>query len=315
MYKKLLSLSIVTSLVTVLFISNVAYAETPAEKWVPYLGESNIYVNTSYERFTHQKVYWRAKTASVFFDDIYDTYEHQTVFYDYDDDAFARDASGYYDSNFPDPYLDTQALNNWGFAGSPDEPDISVGSYDPNEFAESTWYYYIAKLKNTSTTNSMYKITAQEGTNYGCGKNCVYGNTSAVLIPFKSQFKAPVNDQDYKYEWESNNNMTIASSDLTNVGDWGTGTISSTSDVDYWDMNISSGRYYKFILRVPQVTGVDYDLIIYNDSGTQVAKLNAGEKVDEVNDVWLGAGHYYMKIYSYKGSAVYTQYHLIATPV
>lgn len=243
-----------------------------------------------------------------------DTYEHQTLFYNYDGKAWSTSDAGYYQTNLPDPYLDTQFLNDSGIAGSSGEVDITVGTYDPDTLAASTWYYSTVKLKNTSSSSSMYKISGQEGNYWFCpDKNCVDGTTSAIYIPYKSGFLAPEVNRNFKYEWESNNTMGTAA-DSTAVNDWSTGTIKDSADVDYWDMDISSGRYYRFIMKVPKVSYIDYDIGIYSDSGTLIAKLNNGAETDEVKDVWLNPGHYYIKVYPYKGYDQMTQYHWISYP-
>lgn len=166
------------------------------------------------------------------------------------------------------------------------------------------------KLKPTSSLGSFYKVSGQEGASYCPDKTCVEGQTSAIYIPYKSGFNAPEVNRYFKYEWESNNTMSSVADD-TNLGKWNVGTIKDTLDKDYWDFDISTGKYYKFIMKVPKIDGIDYDFIIYNDSGTEIAKLHNGQKIDEKNDVWLNSGHYYVKIYPYSGSSEYDQYQWI----
>lgn len=106
-------------------------AQTPAEKWSPYLGESNIYVKPDGARWTHQNMYWRTG-SKIEFDSANDTYEHQTVFYNYDNAAFAKEPTGVWQTDLPDPsYLDTQILNDIGVAGTSGEADIQLGHSTP----------------------------------------------------------------------------------------------------------------------------------------------------------------------------------------
>ncbi|GIP44051.1 hypothetical protein J45TS6_25100 [Paenibacillus sp. J45TS6] len=305
MFKKFISIVLATMMIFI-GVSNVNAA--PAEDWVPWKGDSSIYVTSSYERFSHQQIYFRSATVG-FYDSTFDTYEHSAVFYDYENKAFARDAAGSaFESNFPDPYLDTQILNSWGVAGSKSEPDVSVGSYDPNEFVSGKWYYSTVKLDNTDSTKSMYKITAQEGTNYGCGKYCVNGNSSAILVPFDPEFTAPDN-QRYRYEWEDNNSMAVSPDDIL-VNEWGGGTITSTQDPDYWKFQATTGGYHKVILNNPKGS-YNYNVTIFNSSGTQVARLaDSADGYDERNDVYLSPGTYYFKVSSALGSSADLQYHL-----
>lgn len=166
----------------------------------------------------------------------------------------------------------------------------------------------MAELKSTSSTQSKYKISGQEGLSYCPDKNCVDGQTSAIYIPFKDPFTAPENARDFKYEWESNNTMDAAADDIE-VNDWGAGTIDSSSDVDYWDFDVYVDQNINFVMRVP--SNVDYDVKVFNSSGTQVASGTAGTGATESFSAWLPAGHYYIKVYPYSGSDVYTQYQIM----
>lgn len=283
-----------------------AFASTNPEQWSPYLGESNNYTSGG-TRYTTQDMYWRTGSV-VEFEALNDTFEQQIIYYDYDNSAWATEGKAL-QSNLPDNYLDTPWLDDSGVAGDPNEKNIAVGTFDPTDLATSTWYWATVTLNSTSSSSSMYKIYGQEGLSYCPSVSCVDGQTAAVYIPFKSGFTAPETDRDFKYEWENNNSMTSAA-DGVSLGDWGAGSLSSTSDVDYWDFNVSSARTVNFFVNMP--SGVDYDVNVYNDSGTVVATGRKGSGIDETFSKYLSAGHYYFKIYSYSGSGVYKTYQMIA---
>lgn len=122
-------------------------------------------------------------------------------------------------------------------------------------------------------------------------------------------------NRDFKYEWENNGTMSVGSADSTLLNDWATGTIKDTSDVDFWDMQIATGSYYRFEMKVPKNVSVDYDMIIYKDDGSEYVRLNKGMDIDERSDVWLNPGHYYFKVLPYSGSNVDIQYHWISYAV
>lgn len=84
----------------------LGFAQTPPDQWSPYLGESDIYKTADGAHWSNQDMYWRSG-SKVEFDAMNDTYEHQTVFYNYDNDAWALEDAGYYQTDLPDPYLDT----------------------------------------------------------------------------------------------------------------------------------------------------------------------------------------------------------------
>lgn len=100
-----------------------------------------------------------------------------------------------------------------------------------------------------------------------------------------------------------------AAADDIEVNDWVAGTINSTSDVDYWDFQVYVDQYIDFFMKVP--SNVDYDVKIYNSSGTQVASGIAGTGVTESFRAWLPVGKYYIKVYSWSGSDVYAQYQVM----
>lgn len=111
------------------------------------------------------------------------------------------------------------------------------------------------------------------------------------------------------YEWESNNTMSLA--DSSYLGKWCAGNISSTSDVDYWSFSTSSSRTTNFIMTLPS-SSVDYDITIYNSSGSVVASSAKGTGETEIFSAYLPAGKYYAKVYSYSGSSSSSNYQFIA---
>ena len=223
-----------------------------------------------------------------------DTYEHDTLFYNYDGTAWATTAL-YYDSNLPNSYLDDIDAFD-----SNNEKNISVGTFTATSLASGTWYYYDIACSPTGSSGSYYKIQAQEGYWLGATFSAwnTFQETTSTLIPFKSPFIAPETARDAKLEWENNGSMSSIA-DYTYVGDWGSGAISSTSDVDYWDFDVSTGAYYNFVLKMPQ--NLDLEIQVYNNSGGLVGGSYNGVSSDEWVQLYLSPGHYYVKIYGYNG--------------
>jgi hypothetical protein len=140
----------------------------------------------------------------------------------------------------------------------------------------------------------------------------VNNDQAAPLIPFKQTFTAP-ESRDFKYEWESND--STSSADRLWLGQWGSGVLGSTSDIDYFSFTVPSGRTYpiEFTLKLSGLpAGTDYDLKIYNSSGTLVASGLNGGTADEIFTKYLSAGTYYARVYSYSGSNTIKTYHFIA---
>src|SRR5687768_15212002 len=85
------------------------------EYYVPFIGISyiNNHPDPNYDiRFTNQDMLWKSYNLQAY-QYVNDVYEHETIFYDYDGQAFARTFINrdWWDSNLPDPFLDTQAMD------------------------------------------------------------------------------------------------------------------------------------------------------------------------------------------------------------
>ena len=78
------------------------------------------------------------------------------MFYNYDNTAYATGCSSY-QTNIPDAYLDTQLLD------SGNEANLAIGTTSATDIKAETEYYYIYNLKGSNRTESMYKISSQEG--------------------------------------------------------------------------------------------------------------------------------------------------------
>ena len=150
----------------------------------------------------------------------------------------------------------------------------------------------------------------------GCetGAWCAENGTTATYIPFNNSGYAPEN-RNYNYEWESNGSMNTSASDETWANEFAVGTISNSSDVDYWDINITSSRYVDFWLNLPAST-VDYDMSLYDYYGNLKSWNTSlkGTGVDENFRVYLPAGRYYIKVYPWnypESSLKYKTYQLL----
>ena len=288
---------IVQLITVVLFMSIFSSSISAAncETFTPYYGDSVISSN-SIGRYTIQDTYWRTGSLTEF-NSSTDTFEHEVIFYNYNGSAYAT-TYDFWNSELPDSYIDVQAFDGGN------EYNIAVGSYDPDTISASTWYETIIYFDSTNSSQSYYKIQCAEGySQLGIESPwAVYQTTTSRVIPFKDPFKAP-ESRSWNYEWENNGTMNSAA-DYFHVGDWCAGNISSTTDVDYWDFNVNTTRTYNFKLILPD-NGItpDYDIQIYNNSGTLVTGSYGGAGSNEEFSKYLSTGHYYVKIFTYSSSA------------
>lgn len=89
--------------------------------------------------------------------------------------------------------------------------------------------------------------------------------------------------------------------------------ISTASDIDYYKITISAASNITFALTGP--SGVDYDMIIYNNSGTQIGSGTGSTATETVSLNNLSAGTYAIKIFGYNGANSSTCYTFKATAV
>ncbi len=83
--------------------------------------------------------------------------------------------------------------------------------------------------------------------------------------------------------------------------------LTGTGDSDYWSFDVSSTSYPISItlIMLDFSSSVDFDLYLYNPSGTQVAKSEGTSRQELVTYSPTATGTYQVRAYSYKGSGSY----------
>lgn len=153
------------------------------------------------------------------------TYEQELVFYNYDGKAYATRCAAY-QTDVPNPYLDTQFLDN------KNEANLAIGTYKAKELKANRRYYYSYQLAGQLSDSSMYKVSGQKG-KYILFQNpgSVFASATGIIIPFKNGYAAPESViRCWSVEDEPNNSTATASS--SQKGRWFSGVLSSSSDVD-----------------------------------------------------------------------------------
>lgn len=122
-----------------------------------------------------------------------------------------------------------------------------------------------------------------------------------LSISFSGTVFAAVN------ETEPNNTMTTASP--LRPGDTVNGKISTSSDLDYYMMQLTaSGNINISLGTIP--SGCDYDLYLYDNRGSLIRSSTAGSNTDENISNTLNAGTYYVCVKSYSGYSASSNYTL-----
>lgn len=293
--KKLLPIVLVVSTLICL-LGVTAYAAEDVLTYTPYYGFSYYYTSNS-ERYARINVKWN-RAGITEFNSYNDTYEQELVFYNYDNTAYATTCSAY-QTNIPNAYLDTQLFDDGN------ESNLAIGTTSADEIEPETAYYYIYNLKGSNGTESMYKIGSQEGQYLFLIQSTytTFAQSTTYLIPFKSGYTAPETRGWYT---EVENNDTVEKADIRYLSKWLSGVISDENDVDYVKMYLSGQKTIRFI----SPSGNDYDVAIYDESGTNIIGLYS-MSTEQTRTYTFTEGYYYFKIYPYTGSSATDVYRMI----
>ncbi len=85
----------------------------------------------------------------------------------------------------------------------------------------------------------------------------------------------------------------------------GTGYISSTDTEDYYRVSVSSGQTVSVSLTPP--SGSDFDLYLYDTGQSEIdSSTYGGSQTDTVEGVATSSGYFYIEVYQWSGSGVYS---------
>lgn len=293
--KKLLSILLIVSVIISLLIVTV-YADEDCLTYTPYYGYSRFYTSNG-NKYARIDVKWNS-TGITEFNSYNDTYEQELVFYNYDNSAYATSCSTY-QTTIPDAYLDTQLFDGGN------EANLAIGTTSANDIEANKEYYYIYTLSGSNGNESMYKISSQEGHYLFLipSTYTTFAQSTTHVIPFKNGYTAPESRGWYT---EVEPNGTTSTANQRYKTRWLSGTLCNTNDVDYVKIYLSGATNIRFI----SPDGTDYDVKIYNSSGTYITGLTSSSN-EQTHSYTFTAGNYYFKIYSYSGSSTTNVYRLI----
>jgi hypothetical protein len=115
-------------------------------------------------------------------------------------------------------------------------------------------------------------------------------------------------------EVEPNNSIAAANVAADNVTKI-VGYVASSTDNDYFKVNVGAGKTLKVVMTGPTGTGYDYDLYFYNAAGTVLARgtgSTTSETVSWANTSGAGTA-VYVAVIRYAGSSTTTPYNLVVT--
>lgn len=283
--KRLISVMLIVFALSCL--TTTAYADAAFHSYTPYTGMVDIYQSGS-NRYAEMYMKWNSNGLSEF-NLTTDTYEHELIFYNYDDLAYASSILTY-QTTLPSSYLDTQEFD--GVTNGWDEMNLAVGTSNPTQLVAENQYYIRLQLDGFNSSSSMYKIQAQEG--YSLlgidSKWSIFPESTSTIIPFRSGYTAPEMGRCWIIADESNDTFDTATYGFADW--WMSGTLSSQSDVD-WIKFFASGST---TIRFDVPNGYDYDIHIYDISGNLLTSMTSDQQIETLTYNFSSAGMYRLKV-------------------
>ncbi|MBO9129184.1 hypothetical protein [Bacillus sp. 165] len=148
-------------------------------KTTPYTGRYSMITNSTGAYITQIFKFSNTGISGYLEDSKENSFELDTVFYNYDGEAWVTKYGGttqgtWWSTNLPSPYLDTQFGDDWAVYGGqknafgePCEVNLGVGSADAEALKSEKEYYYNIKVnKNYRYDNWLVKLNSQPGKAY-----------------------------------------------------------------------------------------------------------------------------------------------------
>lgn len=160
--------------------------------------------------------------------------------------------------------------------------------------AATTWT--TASASTTATSVNITSLTASTVYDWRVRTNCASGSSGNTQAQFTTSTAASNCVTAYEANESQATAATIAPS--TNI----TAGIGSNGDIDYYSFVVSSTSNFNIIMSNVPATQ-DYDLHLYNGSGTQIGSSTAGTGASET--IALSnqpAGTYYVRVIGYNGA-------------
>lgn len=182
--------------------STVSCTAATDTQFVPSWGKVEVNAD-QYSRYIYQWMYWDSSTRLQWLATNGDsTFEPDAFFYNYDGTAYGDAPTGYWASDLPAPYVDTQ------FGDPPAEKAVTVGSGQAVFIISARVYYTVTRMTSGAGASSWLKLSAQRGRQVpsGCLTTwCSFGcdaSNNYFTIPFSDHFTAP-GCQQYNWLWDT----------------------------------------------------------------------------------------------------------------
>jgi len=177
-------------------------------------------------------------------------------------------------------------------------------NYDVDYKLTTTGTWTNAATATTSTSVAIGGLVASTTYDWRVRTNCSGGSSSYSSAQFTTSAASTC-----ATAFEPNE--TLAAAAAISSGVVNSAAITTTTDIDYYKITITGTSDMVYNLVGP--SGVDYDLFIYNSSGTQLGSSESGTATETVTLNGQAAGTYYIKVFGYNGANSATCYTIKAT--
>jgi hypothetical protein len=166
--------------------------------------------------------------------------------------------------------------------------------------AATTWT--TAASATTATSVSLSGLAASTTYNYQVSTNCSGSSSAFTSASFTTAAVASGCSTAYEP------NESLAAAAAVSTGTALSAAITTTTDQDWFKVTL--GATSNFNISLTGLAG-DYDLVLYNSAGTQLAiSENAGTASESITTSSSAAGTYYVKVFGYNGASSATCYSL-----
>ena len=182
-----------------------------------------------------------------------------------------------------------------------------AANYDIDYKLNSSGTWTNAATATTATSVALSGLTASSLYDWRVRANCTAVGLSSTYT--QAQFTTSAPQASCITAFEPNETQATAatiSSGVTNSS-----AISTSTDIDYYKIITTATSNNVFNLVGP--SGVDYDLYVYNSTGTQIGSSLGSTATETVSLTSQAAGTYYVKVIGYNGANSQTCYTIKAT--
>lgn len=168
--------------------------------------------------------------------------------------------------------------------------------------ASSIWTSF--STAQTGISANLTGLTSSTLYDWRVTTNCSSGSSTAASAQFTTSASSTC-----ATAFEPNETQASAAAIASGVSN--SAAINTSTDVDYYKITTTATGNIVYNLAGP--SGVDYDLYVYNSSGTQIGSSTGTTATESVSLTSQAAGTYYIKVIGYNGANSATCYTINAT--